>query len=491
MATLKLLCTLMLPLAVLACDSPDVADDDLDDVGAVDEDASDPNGPEALGTAAPEPEQHGLLCVLCVLHGHHEVCGDDGEIYANACWAACHHADVVPEETYYTDADGDGFGDDAAAGVVACGQPDGTVANNDDCDDGEDASFPGNPEICDSLDNNCDGDVDEGVSATAYYPDADGDGFGDANAPGVVACAPPAGTVANDDDCDDGESAVFPGNPEICDQIDNDCDGAVDEGADGSVTYYTDSDGDGFGDGSTVGVVSCEQPAGTAPNGDDCDDDEGASFPGNPELCDGLDNDCNGAVDEGAATGDGEFYQLVGATTSLPEVGKPGAASYVRDCPCGSVAVGISGRTPNEASYAVVSQFSLICERLNGDGTQGLRFATAPVGTLMQGDLFSGECPAGQVLINNTMGVSFNPNNPGSGAVGSIETACAAIEDVLAGQTTAAAVLGPYTNTDAQVQAQFQTTSTCPAGQVARGIYGGSGNIVDRLGFTCQQLILQ
>ncbi|MFN0036852.1 MAG: putative metal-binding motif-containing protein, partial [Saprospiraceae bacterium] len=110
------------------------------------------------------------------------------------------------------DSDGDGF--------TACGG---------DCDDNNDAIYPGATEICDGLDNDCDFAIDEGLPTTTYYSDDDGDGFGDDHHPQNF-CSPPPGFVANDDDCDDECAACNPTATEICDGLDNDCDGLIDEG---------------------------------------------------------------------------------------------------------------------------------------------------------------------------------------------------------------------------------------------------------------------
>ena len=83
-------------------------------------------------------------------------------------------------------------------------------------------------EICDGIDNDCDGEIDENVQRT-FWLDGDGDGFGTSANP-VLACTAPSGYVSNDGDCNDGNAAIFPGATELCDGIDNDCDGEVDEG---------------------------------------------------------------------------------------------------------------------------------------------------------------------------------------------------------------------------------------------------------------------
>jgi gliding motility-associated-like protein len=195
---------------------------------------------------------------------------------------------------FYADTDSDGFGD-ANNTIEACSPPNGYVDNDDDCDDTNNTIYLNAPELCDGIDNDCDGTIDEGATTT-YYTDADGDGFGDINATGVEACAPPNGTVDNNDDCDDANANVYPNAPELCDGIDNDCDGTIDEGV--TTTYYTDADGDGFGDANSTGVEACSPPNGTVDNNDDCDDTNANVYPDAPELCDGLDNDCDGLIEE-------------------------------------------------------------------------------------------------------------------------------------------------------------------------------------------------
>jgi hypothetical protein len=150
--------------------------------------------------------------------------------------------DVADEDvkgTYLSDRDGDGFGDDAAT-IEACDAPEGYVVEGGDCNDGDETIHPDAAEICDERDQDCDGTADDGVSAgSVYYGDLDGDGFGDAGLT-VEACGIPAGFVAVDGDCDDGDALVNPSASETCNDVDDDCDGEIDDllddGRDGSST---------------------------------------------------------------------------------------------------------------------------------------------------------------------------------------------------------------------------------------------------------------
>ncbi len=130
-----------------------------------------------------------------------------------------------------------------------------------------------------------------------WWPDGDGDGYGDDAASAVEDCDPPGDNwVRNGRDCDDRDDGVYPGATDICDGTDGDCDGAVDEDGEGEFLLYPDDDGDGYGDESAP-VDSCtEDLPGYSERGGDCDDDEPAVNPGETEICnDGLDNDCDGS----------------------------------------------------------------------------------------------------------------------------------------------------------------------------------------------------
>lgn len=142
-----------------------------------------------------------------------------------------------------------------------------------DCDDEDASVFPGALEVCGGTDQDCDGEVDEGATdAATWYPDADGDTFGDGAAAGTAVCRTPAGAVANALDCDDSAAGVNPAADETAyDGVDEDCDGAD----------LTDVDADGY-EAAVVG-------------GNDCDDADVAVHPGSPEVpYDGVDQDCSG-----------------------------------------------------------------------------------------------------------------------------------------------------------------------------------------------------
>ncbi|MCB9761336.1 MAG: hypothetical protein H6739_15950 [Alphaproteobacteria bacterium] len=326
------------PSATEVCDGVDNDCDGETDVGAVDADTwyvdadADGYGDSDFSTESCEQPtgyaDNGEDCddaVAEVNPGAVEVCNslDDD------CDGAVDEPDAADAATWYADADADGYGT-ADYTEVACDQPSGYVANPDDCDDGEPLAWTGASESCDDVDNDCDGDTDEGVIST-WYADADSDGYGSSRY-STEACTQPSGYVADSADCDDGEADINPAATEVCNGEDDDCDGLTDDD-DSSLdtstgdTWYADADADGYGD-SAATTMACDQPASYVADDTDCDDTDLSVYPGAAEQCDGVDNDCDGSSDngylgsdttcaaescleilnDGSSTGDGDYY---------------------------------------------------------------------------------------------------------------------------------------------------------------------------------------
>ena len=279
--------------------------------------------------------------------------------------------------TFWTDSDGDGHGD-AGSPVDACAEPQGAVDSADDCEDGDADVHPGAAERCNGIDDDCNAVVDDGV-LTVWYADVDEDGHGDADAP-VEDCDPPDGFVAGSDDCDDGDPTSFPGATEVCDEADNNCDGTVDEGV--TTTYYADQDGDGWGVLDTT-REACSVPEGYAESPGDCDDDEDAVHPAATEICNTVDDDCDGDIDDDDAgvdlsTGgvwyadtDGDGY---GALAGLVQACVQPADTVVdhTDCDDGVMAV-------NPGATEVCNGVDDDCDLLTDDADSGVDLTTATV----------------------------------------------------------------------------------------------------------------
>ncbi len=173
------------------------------------------------------------------------------------------------------DGDGDGW---CILGAVVSGTPAACVNGLGDCNDKNKSVYPGAPDLCDGLDNGCNGKIDIAC-------DQDGDGWCDINR---VTIGAPYVCLYGGGDCNDAEFAIHPQHADTCDLLDNDCDGTTDPGC--------DVDGDGYCASNKVIVVGS---GACLKGGGDCDDLHAAVHPGLQELCDDLDNDCDKATDLG------------------------------------------------------------------------------------------------------------------------------------------------------------------------------------------------
>ena len=183
----------------------------------------------------------------------------------------------------FVDIDGDGYPEEITP-IMDCGESSAAI-------------YPNAPELEDGLDNDCNGIVDDGFGQD-WFIDNDDDGFGEAGT-SIKAASQPPGYVDNDLDCDDSNSAINPNAVELDDGVDNDCNGLVD---DGLKTWFIDADGDGFGNPDiALSVLAVNQPAGYVADNNDCDDDSDTTYPGAEDIIgDGIDQDCDGVIDQGA-----------------------------------------------------------------------------------------------------------------------------------------------------------------------------------------------
>lgn len=252
----------------------------------------------------------------------------------NDCDGQNDENDATDASTWYADTDGDGFGNPFAS-MDACETPAGYVADDTDCDDARLESNPDAEEYCNGEDDNCDGDVDEDTAVDAYqwHADLDGDLYG--SAPIVtVSCFQPKGDVLDDTDCNDNVAGTYPGAEEHCDNVDNDCNGTLDDDtAADAPRWFADSDSDGYGD-VTITKRQCSQPADYVLDAHDCDDTVGTTYPGADEYCNSTDDDCDSSTDEDGAVDELTWY----ADTDSDGYGDADVTDLGCDAPTGYVA---------------------------------------------------------------------------------------------------------------------------------------------------------
>lgn len=204
----------------------------------------------------------------------------------------------------------------------------------------------------------CDVPVQNAIELT-YYRDKDEDGFGNIN-DFLTDTVKPEGYVIDSSDCDDDNNTVYPGAKELIDGIDNDCDGSIDE--DQQYTFYKDADQDGFGN-INDSLVAGDAPEGYVKNNTDGDDNNATVYPGAPELCDGLDNNCNGLVDDNtinAKIAQQNILYMCGGTQTVLNANTENNIAY-QWCRNG---VQINGATSSALSVNVAGNYS-VQETLN------------------------------------------------------------------------------------------------------------------------------
>jgi len=249
--------------------------------------------------------------------------------------------DRVGGMAFYIDHDADGFGSMDYT-TIACESPPGYTDSSTDCNDLDFSIHPEADERCDGLDNNCDGaiDGDDAVDRPVWFLDSDSDGFGD-DTISIASCMPTGGYSASGGDCDDSRSDISPGATELCDGEDNDCNGEIDDGdAAGMITWYIDLDGDGYGTDSDT-IEACDPVAGYSASSGDCDDVRSDTYPDAEELCDAIDNNCDGVLDDGL-TLEVHYLDMDGDGHGTPDESlvacatPPGYSSLGDDCHDGS-----------------------------------------------------------------------------------------------------------------------------------------------------------
>ncbi len=297
--------------------------------------------------------------------------------------------DYSSVQSWFYDADLDNYGDPAQFSE-GCEPPESYVLDNTDCNDAEPAIYPGAPEYCDGVDNNCDTIIDENtaVDVDPWYEDADGDDYGKAGVAPVYSCNALPGYGPYEGDCNDQDPAFHPYAEEVCtDTVDYNCNGKV-----GDQQLYEDVDGDGRGNGNKVVTTDgdpCAPVPGASRYPDDCDDGDlcgdaacvataATVYPGAIEQCDGIDNNCDSVVDErdtargpqAWADADGDSFGGTVSTIDCP----PHSYGYVTingDCNDADAAI-----NPNATEVCDANNTDEDCDSLADDADSSVDFST-------------------------------------------------------------------------------------------------------------------
>jgi hypothetical protein len=276
--------------------------------------------------------------------GHQEVCDPANPTHDEDC----DFTTYANPRTHDGDMDGDGY-----VSSMCCNQDrNGNQICGPDCDDTNRNIHPNQSETCNGVDDNCNGMIDEGLGSQPICRDLDGDGHGAPASGMMMGCVPPTGWSFLCDDCNDHDAMIHPGAMEVCNGHDDDCNPATVEHL---LRLCHDGDHDGHGV-PTMTMMLCAPTADWILNCDgDCNDANPAVYPGNTEVCNGIDDNCVGGVDEGLPTitcfpdADGDGYRAMGGATTTCHPACPAGmlpASFPTDC-CDSDA----NVRPNQTSY--------------------------------------------------------------------------------------------------------------------------------------------
>lgn len=191
-------------------------------------------------------------------------------------WIMKLYPDSCVNSMFYADIDGDGFGNSSDS-TLACFPPLGYVLNNSDCNDTSFEINPSSVENCNGIDDNCNGDSDEGLPLNIFFADVDNDGYGDALEDTLSCQIEISGYVTDSTDCNDENILIHE-----------------------ALVYFADEDHDTYG--NPVNYIShCDiiPPIGFVADSTDCDDTNPYIYPGNTEVLNGIDDNCNDTIDEG------------------------------------------------------------------------------------------------------------------------------------------------------------------------------------------------
>ena len=253
----------------------------------------------------------------------------------NNCSGAIDLDPVSGGSALIPDADGDGYGEYNAQELQGCAGVSGFTAasNTGDCDDSDATRNPGVEEVCDDVDQNCNGiiDADEAVDRLTYYVDDDGDDYG-VTTSAQQRCTALPNLVQLDGDCDDSSNTIFPGAVESCNGKNDDCDDETDEEAVNGFLAHADSDGDSYG--APEGTLVCAYTNAFISDSSDCDDTDDRVHPGTSEICNGVDDNCSGTIDDSPTDGD-LFY----ADEDSDGYGNPSLSVVACEAPGGHTAI--------------------------------------------------------------------------------------------------------------------------------------------------------